>query len=424
MRVEVQSAVGTAPAYAGPPPAVVAGDLDLLRPFVGAGVPTLMLLQDRHRTLRYSRHVRDWRPLPDPERQPAQALDALREIAGRFAVKPVLIYGDDAMLALLRARRAELATLFLFLAPAQPALDDCVHKRAFARRARELGLAVPETAFGDDDRVRSFAGRIGYPVVLKPDGHLGWRGSEGAALTGGRRSKILLARSPDELERLLPAMRRMSPDFIVQEFIPGGEDRIFSYHAFVGADGVPAAAFVGRKIRTDPALGGESSYIEMARDERILRLGEDAVRRLGVVGPVKIDVKRNAETGRDLILEVNLRFNLWHHLGAANGVNLPLTAYRLLTGGTPPVAESGARLRWLDFAADLRAFRRDYRPQGTWTLASYAASLLKPKVYRNFAWDDPAPAIAAAAAALAGKAARLFPQADAGELRQGRRRRS
>lgn len=416
------SAAETVVTGGGQPTAIIVGDLDLLRPFIGSGVPTIMFLGENHRALRFSRHVRAWRHLPDPERNPAEAFAALREFAGRSPAKPVLIYADDAMLALLRARRREFEEMFLFLAPPDPVLDSCTDKRAFALRARDLGLPIPKSGFGDDQDIRLFARRNGFPVILKPEGHIGWRRSEAVALTGGGRSKVLTARSSEELERVLPAMRRFSPNFIVQEFVPGGENQIFSYHAFVGREGDPIASFVGRKIRTDPSVGGESSYIEMVRDDEIRRLGEDAVRRFGIVGPVKIDVKRHPETGKDLILEINLRFSLWHHLGAANGVNLPLTAYRRLTGGAAPIADLRTKFRWLDFRADVRAFWRDYRPQGVWTLPTYARSLLRPKVYRNFAWDDPMPAVAAIVQALSRKIARLIRGLSARALSEGRRR--
>jgi predicted ATP-grasp superfamily ATP-dependent carboligase len=394
------------PAGAAGAPAVIAGDLDLVRPFVGSGVPTVVLLSERRRTLRHSRHIRSWRLLPDPWAAPSDALAALRKIAASAPKKPVLVYGDDAMLALLRAHRAELEGLYHFLAPAPSILDGCAGKSAFARLARQFGLTVPATEFGDDAAIRAFARRIGFPIVLKPDGHVGWLRSNAAGLDG-RRGKMLLARDAEDLDRLLPALRAASPDLVAQEFIPGSEERIYSYHAYVGRDGDPLASFVGRKIRTNPSLGGESSYIEMSQDEEIRRLGESAVRTLGLVGPVKIDVKRDPAARRDLILEINLRFNLWHHLGAANGVNLPLTAYRHLTGGPLPHARRSTRVRWLDVQGDLAAFRRDYRPAGEWTILSYARSLLAPKVYRNFAWDDPAPALVFAVRALAGKLRRL-----------------
>jgi predicted ATP-grasp superfamily ATP-dependent carboligase len=93
-----------------------------------------------------------------------------------------------------------------------------------------------------------------------------------------------------------------------------------------------------------------------------------------------------------LLLEINARFTLWNHLGAANGVNLPLCAYRDLTGQplTPP-RDFRTDVRWLSFGNDLRAYLRDYRRGGELRLRDWVGSLRGPMVYDIFAWDDPLP---------------------------------
>src|SRR6185436_11778180 len=91
-------------------------------------------------------------------------------------------------------------------------------------------------------------------------------------------------------------------------------------------------------------------------------------------------------------LEVNPRFSLWNHLGAASGVNLPLLAHRDLAGraaAPPPAPRAG--VRWLSLADDARAFVRDYAPAGELTLGRWLASLQGPKIFDVFAWDDPSP---------------------------------
>ncbi|APR80567.1 Hypothetical protein A7982_05914 [Minicystis rosea] len=89
---------------------------------------------------------------------------------------------------------------------------------------------------------------------------------------------------------------------------------------------------------------------------------------------------------------MNPRFSLWNHLGAASGVNLPLLAYRDLTGARVEVAgPARTGLRWLSLADDMRAFVRDYAPAGELSFPAWIASLRGPKVYDIFAWDDASP---------------------------------
>jgi D-aspartate ligase len=92
------------------------------------------------------------------------------------------------------------------------------------------------------------------------------------------------------------------------------------------------------------------------------------------------------------VLEVNARFNLWHHLGAAHGVNLPAVAHEYLVHGRVPLRppEYQPRVRWQNVYRDLKALR-DLGPAG---VAPSLWTLFRPTVHELFAWRDPAPFLA------------------------------
>ena len=142
-----------------------------------------------------------------------------------------------------------------------------------------------------------------------------------------------------------------------------------------------------------------------------------------MVGPVKLDYKRDPSSGRFYLLEVNPRFSLWNHLGAASGVNLPLVAYRDLTGqpaGAKATATPG--VRWLALGDDARAFLRDYRPAGELDWTSWLRSLRGPKVYDVFAWDDASPLVMTLAHTLRDRRANRRARAHQAEARPEARR--
>ena len=104
-----------------------------------------------------------------------------------------------------------------------------------------------------------------------------------------------------------------------------------------------------------------------------------------------MDFKRDPQTGRFYLLEINARCNLWLYMGARNGLNLARVFYDYLMSGRVPKARPyRARYRWLDFALDRAAYRELAR-QGKITRARWLATLASPKVYALFAWHDPAP---------------------------------
>jgi len=57
-----------------------------------------------------------------------------------------------------------------------------------------------------------------------------------------------------------------------------------------------------------------------------------------LTGVAKLDFKRDLQ-GNLRLLEINPRFNLWHHRGAIVGVNIPALGYADLTGllRPPPI---------------------------------------------------------------------------------------
>ena len=98
-------------------------------------------------------------------------------------------------------------------------------------------------------------------------------------------------------------------------------------------------------------------------------------------------------TGRFRVLEVNARYNLWHYLAAANGLNLPLTAYDYLVHGKRPAAPRPYRTthRWLYLRSDWLAYRQ-LSARGELSLRQWLRSLLQgPKVCQIFSWRDPLP---------------------------------
>jgi predicted ATP-grasp superfamily ATP-dependent carboligase len=202
----------------------------------------------------------------------------------------------------------------------------------------------------------------------------------------------MVARTREELFELHERVKANAPTFVAQRFVSGGEERIYSYHAYLDDSSEPLGEFAGKKIRTYPMEAGVSTYLELVKDPEVMALGRRASSALGLVGPVKFDFKRDALDERLYLFEVNTRFTLWCYLGAACGVNLPKIAYSDLVGENPSLPEDyRTGVRWLSFGNDLRAFMRDYRPSGKLSLADYLRSFRGQKVYDVFSWRDPLP---------------------------------
>jgi predicted ATP-grasp superfamily ATP-dependent carboligase len=374
--------------------AVLVGDLNMLRSFAGTGVPTTVVARKSQDLTFLSRHCAERATIPDPRVDEAGAVEGLIAVAAAGADRPVLFYGDDSMLLLLSRHRDRLNEFYRYRMPPASLIEACVDKCRFAELAARSGVPVPRgVRSAEQPTAEGIVREVGLPCVIKPNQGIEWFRSEAVRRAGGKPQKMLLASTREDLDRLLGDMATSSPQFMAQEYIPGGEDQIYSYHAYVDGSGRLAGEYVGRKVRTYPSVGGVSTYVGLIDAPAVRDLGRDVLQRLGVTGVVKIDFKRDVRRDRYLVLELNLRFNLWNYLGTACGVNLPLTAYRDNCGlPLPPLPASWRTdVRWLSFGDDLRAMVRDYRPSGEVSWGTWLRSLSAPKVYEMFAWDDPLP---------------------------------
>jgi predicted ATP-grasp superfamily ATP-dependent carboligase len=199
--------------------------------------------------------------------------------------------------------------------------------------------------------------------------------------------KAIEVESPSELTALWPRLRESGLEVLLQELIPGPETLVESYHAYIDANGETAAEFTGRKVRTYPTRFGYSTALEITFEHDVVEAGRDILDRLDFRGVAKLDFKRHPDDGRLYLLEVNPRFNIWHHPGAKAGVNIPEMVYRDLVGlARRPKAKLRPGARWVHPWFDYRAARS----QGI-SLARWLPWMVSCEAKYAFALDDPLP---------------------------------
>ena len=367
----------------------------MVRSFAGLGIPTLVISRYARDVGRYSRYCDDWRTtFSNTDWDESRFLATLINIAEEGPDKPVLYYGDDPMLLFIAGHRDTLQNYYRFTMPEPELFQACYDKLTFAALAARYGLPTPNTVTSSAKLSSELiAQQIGFPCVFKPANRAGWFESEVIRLASKGRQKVLVVNSPEECDRALHAMNNYSENYIVQEYIAGNEANVYSFHTYMPKNGNEPLWYVGKKIRTFPAVAGESSYVELVNDPDLGALGLEIVDKLGLTGPIKIDCKKDPRTGEFLILEINLRFSLWNQLGSYCGVNLPLAAYLDNNHLQQPAIAAPYRtgVGRLDFGRDLRSFIRDYYPSRQLSIRSWLASLCREKICSIFCWKDPLP---------------------------------
>ncbi len=373
-------------------PAVVIGDLSLVRPLADEGVPVIVATSSTDGPVYHSRMPHGCIELADLQSSPRRARDQLLRLGDAIehdhGRRPLLVYGSDDTLAFLYEHRDALESRFAMSLNDDPLAHALFHKDRFYHLAQRRGVLVPRTldAAETPGAARTALDDLSPPLVVKPRSK-GGRPSWQSDLFADQKALVFETR---EALAGHPVYRQHADELLVQERIDGSVTDLVSYHGFSDAAGSPLIAFCGRKLRTYPKVAGESALIEVIEDSDVQRTGEQAARRLGVVGPYKIDMIRNRRDGLLYVLEVNARFNLWNHLGAAYGINLLIAAYDYLVLGREPLVSPHRRphVRWADL------YRNSLACRDGEDLREVAWSLIRaPNVYATFSWTDPIPAV-------------------------------
>ena len=299
----------------------------------------------------------------------------LRDLQNRIGEPPVLVITDELALLTISEHRDELEGLYRFRLPAHDTVLMLHDKAKFHERAVEHGWPVPNGVVvrGPEDLPRIASLRL--PMILKP--------ADKRHFHEGHAPRLIVAASrPDALsaaERLLA----QAGEVLVQETIEGPDDNIYFCLFYRGHDGETLGLFTGQKLASTPPGTGSTAFCAAAANAELERTTKDFLDQVNYLGFGGIEYKRDARSGRFLIIEPTVGRTDWQEEAATlAGVNIPLIAYRHELDLPPlPAGPVDGRVIW----------------QGSWIeRIRFGAKLIPPRsVVVDGFWrrDDPLPAL-------------------------------
>jgi len=319
-------------------------------------------------------------------------LDLLLRLGARLATRPLLMPLNDDYVLFVSRHRSELSASYRFLMPDPAVTEGLVSKFGLWSLCNGNGVALPATylARAGADLAR-LASRLPYPCIIKPNLSRDWEHSRPAMV--GVAQKAIEIRSPAELAQVGKVVRPGS-EVVVQEVIPGPDSNLYYLAAYLDQHSQPLAAFVGRKLRTEPPHFGKGTYVESVRAPELIDLGTGLLRRLAYKGCGGVEFKLDPRDGVFKLIEINTRFGLWDGFAAECGLDLAYLAYADAMGlPLPPHDTYRAGVHWVQLDRDCWA-ALGYLRAGEMSLGSWLRSLIGCRVFAPAAVDDPSPFIA------------------------------
>ncbi len=312
----------------------------------------------------------------------------LRELGEQLTEKAVLFPSEDNSVLLVSRYRDELEKYFHVLLPPADVVETLMDKVLFYTFAQKNRLPIPPTFFIDDEtQLKSVAGRISYPCVLKPRDSAAKRWEDETIF---KAFKIFHA---EELVSTYNRFSRWTDSFIVQQWIEGNDSDLYSCNCYFDENSQPLVTFVARKLRQWPPETGISCLGEEVRNDTVLDQTMRLFRSVNYRGLGYLEMKRDRRSGEYFIVEPNIgRPTGRSAIAEAGGVELLYTAYCDAIGWKLPQAreQSYRGVKWIHLRKDLQSSFKYWR-RGELTISEWWRSIRGRKTYALASWRDPRP---------------------------------
>ena len=361
------------------------GSIGIMRTLGRLGVQVYGIHSTRSSAASSSRYCREtflW----DPNAASSEAtVDFLHGVARAIGRLSILIPTADEGALFVSEHAAFLRDSFLFPDVSPDLVRSLISKKCMYHLAKRHDVPTAETVFPQSRmEVVDVLQMASFPVMLKGiDGNLLKR------LTG---VKMAIVHDASELLSKYDELEDAgTPNLMLQEYIPGGEDTIWMFNGYFNAQSDCLAGFTGKKIRQSPVYTGATSLGVCLANAVVEQTTRDSMKAIGYRGILDIGYRYDARDGKYKVLDINPRIGATFRLFAdANDYDVARVLYLDITGQSVPEMRSVEGRKWAVEFNDVRSCFQ-YRRDGRLSLREWITSYRGVRETAYFAIDDLTP---------------------------------
>lgn len=309
---------------------------------------------------RYARFKR----CPDPLRHETDFINFLYDFCKTLKVKPVLFPTNDKWAYAISKHKNRLQEVSLPCVTEFNVISKLINKDQFYKIGQNEQYMTPSTWTIEETR------DVKFPVIAKPV----FRGiSSNTGDTGKFKflesNRLTLINNSKELSDFIKKAGSFKKYLILQQYVKGMSDAMYTIGIYADRNSEIQAIFTGRKVRGYPAdsgdnVVGESSKIPQSLIENTRRI----VAEMKYTGIAEFEYKKDEETGRFFLIEINPRAWSWIGITPYCGVNIPLIAYQDMAGikRTEKPIQDNYHFRYIkvmqDFTNCVLRYKQSYKP--------------------------------------------------------------
>lgn len=258
----------------------------------------------------------------DPIQHPRESLATLVKIGEAFD-KPILLPAGDDIIFLAMKYREIFERAFVLPLPLNESLKYAIDKELTIRLALREKVPIPKTfAPLTVDELKHLKDRLEYPLVIKPRINVGFRRRF--------RTKLFKVWSFEQLTQTYKLVSKYFPKPLIQEYIPGETDTLYSFCTIFDQRHRPLGIFSIRKLHQ--LVEGVTACGEFVDDQEIANFAVKILRSINWVGPAEVEFKRDSRNGALKLMEINPRPFMWMALPITSGLDIPYLWYKIAMG--------------------------------------------------------------------------------------------
>lgn len=361
------------------------GALAIMRSLGALGVPIYGVDEDPHAPALMSRYCKGKFIKGFAEDAQEDYLEYVLNVGKQIGRKSILIPTSDET-SIFAADYAEKLSRYFIFPQNDPALvRNLASKKEMFFLAKKNNVPAPLTEFPQSlEDVLKYIDKVRLPVMLK-----GIFGNRLQAKTG---RKMLIVHTKEELIENYKIMEdQESPNLMLQEYIPGGDDQVYIFNGYFNKESACLAAFTGHKIRQSPIHEGCASLGVCTWNETVADITIKFMKAVGYSGILDIGYRLDPRDGQYKVLDINPRVGQAFRLFLSeNGMDVVRSLYLDLTGQEPLPIKPREGRRWVIEDFDIISSYHYYK-EGSLSFGEWLRSFKKLEEGAWFSLKDPVP---------------------------------
>ncbi|MFX0194926.1 MAG: ATP-grasp domain-containing protein [Candidatus Hodarchaeota archaeon] len=356
--------------------------LGVLRSLAKKDIPIILLDSD-HCIGKYSRFKKKFFKSPHPSGNQSY-VNFLIDLAKREGIHGWVIFpNSDQAVYVLSKYKDTLGEFYRIPTPCWEVIRNVYIKQKTYQVAEAYKIPIPKTYYPKDlDELTKLD--LQYPVVIKP--------SIRDHFYSKVKIKAFRINNKEELIKTYQLVRSFihPSEVLVQDFIPGGPDHLYSFCPFF-KNGKAITSIMARRTRQHPMdFGHASTYAEVVDIPELRNISQKFLSLIDFYGIAEVEFMQDPRDGKYKLIEVNPRVWGWHTLAISVGVDLPYLLYQDMIGEQIRVQPPSNHVKWVRLITDTPTVFLEIA-KGNMRIREYAASMRGKKEFAVFAFDDPLP---------------------------------